>query len=205
MSPAGTGVVEAGVLLGAGVVAVVCGLLVFRLDSMARVTVLLLISFVAVAVDLVALGLGYLGVVIVLMMTVEMMIMLVFMLMMMMNPAGLEPMVMVHDRATATGTALVTFAALAAGALLVPWPVASGPAGVPAADTTEALGAALMGPQMLTMIALGLALLATIVGAVALAVPRGRYAPDPDAGPDDAPGTDPDTDPATDPTGEGAR
>jgi NADH-quinone oxidoreductase subunit J len=158
-----------------GVVAVVCGLLVFRLDSMARVTFLLLASFVAVAADVAALGLCYLGVVIILMMTVEMVIMVVFMVMLMMNPAGLMPMTMVHNPWGARAVALVVFGVLTAGALLVPWPIAAPPA-LPAPDPTAALGEALMGPQMLVMMTLGLALLATIVGTVALSVPRGRYA-----------------------------
>lgn len=161
-----------------GVLAVVCGLLVFRLDSMARVTFLLLASFVAVAADLMALGLGYLGVVIVLMMTVEMVVMVVFMIMMMMNPAGLEPMSMVHGRRRAWAIAVAVFAVLAAGALLAPLP---GTGAAPPADTTTPLGDALMGTQMPTMVALALALLAAIVGTVALSVPGGRYRR-PDAG-----------------------
>jgi NADH-quinone oxidoreductase subunit J len=153
-----------------GVVAVVTGVGVFVVDSMARATFLLLASFVAVAVVLLAFGLAYLGIVVVLMMTIEMMIMVVFMVMLMMNPAGLEPMTMVHNRWGSRLVALAVFAALAAGALLVPWPVrppADGP------DPTTALGADLMGPQMLTMTVLGLAILATIVGTVALATSRG--------------------------------
>lgn len=164
-----------------GLVAVACGLLVFRLDSMARVTFLLLASFVAVAADLVALGLGYLGIVIVLMMTIEMVIMVVFMIMMMMNPAGLMPMTMVHNVRGARGLAVALFAVLTAGAVLVPLPL-SGAA--PAADPTRSLGEALMGPQMLTMSVLAFALLATVVGAVALTVPGGRYAARGDAAAD---------------------
>ena len=160
-----------------GLVAVVCGLGVFRLDSMARVTFLLLASFVAVAVDLMALGLGYLGVVIVLMMTVEMVVMVVFMIMMMMNPAGLEPMSMVHNRRGAWGIAVTVFAVLATGAVLLPWPLPAATASSDADSTaTATLGDALMGPQMPTMVALALALLAAIVGTVALSVPGGRYA-----------------------------
>jgi NADH:ubiquinone oxidoreductase subunit 6 (subunit J) len=79
-----------------GIGAVVTGLLVFRLDSMAQVTFALLASFLFVAGEVVLLGLGYLGVVIVLMMVMEMemVIMAVFMIMYMMNPAGLMPMSM---------------------------------------------------------------------------------------------------------------
>ncbi|NMO91120.1 NADH-quinone oxidoreductase subunit J [Actinomycetospora sp. TBRC 11914] len=152
-----------------GVVAVVTGIGVFVADSMARATFLLLASFVAVAVVLLAFGLAYLGIVVVLMMTIEMMIMVVFMVMLMMNPAGLEPMTMVHNRWGARLIALAVFAVLAAGALVVPWPVRPGPPG----DPTTALGADLMGPQMLTMTVLGLAILATIVGTVAVSATRG--------------------------------
>lgn len=157
-----------------GVVAVVTGLGVFVVDSMARATFLLLASFVAVAVVLLGFGLTYLGIVVVLMMTIEMMIMVVFMVMLMMNPAGLEPMTMVHNPWGARLIALGVFAALAAGALLVPWPVPPAIPGAAGPDPTTALGADLMGPQMLTMTVLGLAILATIVGAVALSVARER-------------------------------
>jgi NADH:ubiquinone oxidoreductase subunit 6 (subunit J) len=154
-----------------GLVAVVTGAAVFLVDSMARATFLLLASFVAVAVLLLAFGLTYLGIVVVLMMTIEMMIMVVFMVMLMMNPAGLEPMTMVHNRWGSRVIALGVFGVLAAGALLVPWPaVTTGGGG----DPTTALGIDLMGPQMLTMTVLGLALLAAIVGTVALTVTHGR-------------------------------
>ena len=43
------------------------------------------------------------------------------------------------------------------------------------ADPTMALGEALMGPKMLTMITLGLALFATIIATVVLSTNRGRY------------------------------
>jgi NADH:ubiquinone oxidoreductase subunit 6 (subunit J) len=166
-----------------GLVALVAGIGVFVADSMARATFLLLASFVAVAVVLLAFGLTYLGIVVVLMMTIEMMIMVVFMVMLMMNPAGLEPMTMVHNRWGARVISLGVFAVLAAGALLVPWPTAVPTTALPttalpttaaaAPDPTTALGLDLMGPQMLTMAVLGLALLAAIVGTVALSVSRG--------------------------------
>ena len=163
------------VVAALGLLAVVTGIGVFVADSMARATFLLLASFVAVAVVLLAFGLTYLGIVVVLMMTIEMMIMVVFMVMLMMNPAGLEPMTMVHNRWGARVIALGVFAVLTAGALLVPWPVAAPPPPTtdPTTDPTTALGLDLMGPQMLTMTVLGLALLAAIVGSVALSVSRG--------------------------------
>lgn len=153
-------------------VAVAAGFGVFSLNSMARVTFSLLASFLAVAAIVVLLGLGYLGVVTALMMVIEMVIMAVFMLMYMMNPAGLMPMAMYHNKRVSLVLSIGTFAALAAGILLVPWP---GPAGRPGADRTFQLGESLMGPQMLTMMTLGLALFGTIVATVVLATNRGRY------------------------------
>jgi NADH-quinone oxidoreductase subunit J len=152
--------------------AVVTGLLVFRLNSMAQVTFALLASFLFVAAEVVALGLGYLGVVIILMMVMEMVIMAVFMIMYMMNPAGLMPMSMVHNKAASVWIAAMTFAVLAAGAFLVDWPAR---VGRPPADPTFALGEALMGTQMLTMMTLGVAIFATLVVTVVLATSRGRY------------------------------
>lgn len=152
-----------------GFVAVVTGLLVFTVDSMARATFLLLASFVAVGAVLIGFGLGYLGTVVILMMTIEMMIMVVFMVMLMMNPAGLMPMTMVHNRRGSWAIALVVLGLLTAGVWLVPFPTRAPAAG---GDPTLALGDALMGGQMLTMMVLGLALLATIVGTVAVAVSR---------------------------------
>jgi NADH-quinone oxidoreductase subunit J len=152
--------------------AVVAGFAVFRLNSMAQVTFALLASFLAVAGLVLLLGLGYLGVVIVLMMVIEMVIMAVFMVMYMMNPAGLMPMAMYHNKSGSMAIAVGTFAVLAAGILLTDWPTRRG---APAPDQTFALGEALMGGQMLTMMTLGVTLFATIVGTVVLATARGRY------------------------------
>jgi NADH-quinone oxidoreductase subunit J len=152
--------------------AVVTGFLVFRLNSMAQVTFALLASFLFVAAEVLLLGLGYLGVVIILMMVMEMVIMAVFMVMYMMNPAGLTPMSMVHNKAGSAWIAAVAFVVLTTGILLVDWPAR---AGQPPEDPTFALGEALMGTQMLTMMTLGLAIFATIITTVVLATSRGRY------------------------------
>jgi NADH:ubiquinone oxidoreductase subunit 6 (subunit J) len=154
------------------VAAVVSGIGVFRVDSMARATFLLLASFVSVGAELLLLELAYLGVLVVLMMVMEMVIMVVFMIMYMMNPAGLMPMSMVHNKRGSLAIAIGTFAALAAGILLVPWPRATA---APPPDPTFALGEALMGSKMLVMMVLGVALFATMVAAVVLATHRGRY------------------------------
>jgi NADH-quinone oxidoreductase subunit J len=155
-----------------GVLAVATGIGVFRVSSMARATFLLLASFLCVAGELLLADLAYLGVLVVLMMTMEMVIMAVFMIMYMMNPAGLMPMVMVHNRRGALAIALAVFAGLAAGIFLVPWPAQRGR---PPADPTFALGEALMESKMLVMLVIGVALLATMIAAVLLATHRGRY------------------------------
>jgi NADH-quinone oxidoreductase subunit J len=148
------------------------GFMVFRFNSMARVTIALLVSFLAVGGLLIVLGLSYLGTVVILMMTMEMVIMLVFMIAYMTNPGGLTQMSMYHNKRASLSIAVGTFALLAAGILAVPWPRR---AGQPPASPAFQLGQALMGPQMLTMVTLGFVLLATMVGAVVLATSRGRY------------------------------
>ncbi|MFE4054047.1 NADH-quinone oxidoreductase subunit J [Streptomyces sp. YIM B13518] len=159
-------------LAGLGVLALVSGVLVFTLNSMARVTFSLLAALVCVGGVTAVLGLPYLGVVIVLMMVMEMVIMAVFMIAYMMNPAGLMPMSMLHNKRGALAVSGVVFAALVAGILLAPWPDGTG---ARPKDTTFQVGMALMGEQMLTMVTLGFVLLATMVGATVLATRRGRY------------------------------
>ena len=154
------------------VVAVVSGMLVFRVDSMARATFLLLASFLCVAGTMLLLDLHYLGALTILMMTVEMAVMVVFMLMFMMNPAGLMPMTMVHNRRGALILSVGAFVFLAAGALLVPWPNRRGE---PPADATRQLGESIMEGKMLVMLVVGISLFATIVAATVLATGRGRY------------------------------
>lgn len=163
---------EAVVAGGLGVVAVAAGIAVFLVDSMARATYALLVSFIAVAASLVLLGSTYVGFLTVLMMTVEMAIMAVFMLMYMMNPGGLMPMSMRHNTRGSLVIAGGTFIVLAVGILVVPWPERRG---APADDVTYELGMAIMGRHMLTMIVIGIALLATMIAGVMLTTGRGRY------------------------------
>nr|WP_139794782.1 NADH-quinone oxidoreductase subunit J [Saccharomonospora piscinae] len=152
--------------------AVATAMLVFRVDSMARATFSLLASFVFAGLTLLLVGLAYLGVLVILMMTMEMLIMVVFMIMYMMNPAGLQPMTMVHNRKASLAIATGTFAVLATGIFLIGWPASTEQ---PPPDPTRSLAEALMGPKMLVMIVLGLALFATIVATVVLSTHRGRY------------------------------
>ncbi len=156
-------------------VAVAAGIAVFRVDSMARATYALALSFVGVGGAVLLLRLDYIGLITVLMMVMEMAIMAIFMVMLMgMNPA-LMPMSMVHNNRGAIGICVAVFLTLAAGAVLVPWPTDGRAAPGPRADRTEALGEAIMGPHMLVMMAVGAVLFATIVAGLVLTLPGGRY------------------------------
>lgn len=152
--------------------AVASGYGVFRVDSMARATFLLATSFVAVGGELLLLDADYLGVVTVLMMVMEMAIMAVFMIMYMMNPGGLMPMAMVHNKRGALAISIGVFVLLAVGILLAPWPTT---AVTPPPDPTFVLGEGIMGSKMLVMTTVGPLLLTTIVAATVLATARGRY------------------------------
>lgn len=154
------------------VLAVVTGGLVFVVDSMARATFLLAVSFVAVGAVLLLLDLHYLGLVTVVMMVMEMAIMAIFMIMYMMNPAGLMPMSMVHDKARALALSVGTFVVLAAGTLLVDWPQRQGP--VPE-DTTVQVGMGIMGEKMLVMLGVSAVIFTTIVSALVLTATHSRY------------------------------
>ena len=153
------------------VVAVVAGAAVFVVDSMARATYALALSFVAVALALLVLRLEYLGVITVLMMVMEMAIMAVYMVMFMgMNPA-LMPMSMVHGKRAALTASVGTFVLLSLGIVLLDWPVVPRPV----AASAQALGRELMGPKMLVMMTVSPVMFATIVGGVVLASARTRY------------------------------
>ena len=154
------------------VLAVSSGIAVFRVNSMARATYALAVSFVAVGLALLLFHLAFAGVITVLMMVMEMAIMAIYMIMFMgMNPA-LMPMSMVHSKRSAAVVASTTFIVLALGAVLIPWPTRRG---APATDLTASLGEAMMGSKMLVMMAVSPVLFATIIAALVLANPRGRY------------------------------
>lgn len=144
----------------------------FWVDSMARATYALAVSFIAVGLQVLLLQQSYVGVVTILMMVMEMAVMAVYMVMFMgMNPA-LMPMNMVHGNKQALAAAVAAFALLAAGALLIDWPTRRG---TPSADVTSALGEELMGPKMLVMGVVSPVMVATIVAGVVLAAHRTRY------------------------------
>ena len=144
---------------------------VFEADSMARAAYWLLTSFVGVGGILVLVGGEFAGIVLILMMAGEMTIMALVMVMFMMNPAGLNPMTMVHQQRIAIVAGAGAFLVLGAAALLTTFP--ERPSAV--IDATADLGAELLGPSMLVFQTAGVTLLATMVGAVALSSRRGRY------------------------------
>lgn len=148
------------------------GYRVFRTDSMVRASFLLLASFLNVGAILVLLFAEYLGTALWFMMTVEMLVMALFMVMFMMNPAGLNPMEMVHQPRFAAGSGAVVTAALVIVAVFGGFPTA--PLDT-AAPTIAQLGEELLGGSMLVFESAGVTLLATMVCAVILSADRGRY------------------------------
>jgi NADH-quinone oxidoreductase subunit J len=160
-----------------GLGAVLSGWRVFRADSMLRAAYWLMVSFVAVGAMLVVLDAQFLGLILILMMSGEMTIMAIFMIMFMMNPAGLNPMTMVHQHRASMMAGVGSFLLLAWVGLVADFP--DRPAR--AADPTAELGEELLGRSMLIFESAGVALLAVMIGAIALAASRGRFG-DADAG-----------------------
>jgi len=154
------------------VAAVASGYGVFRVDSMIRATYLLLASFLNVGAILVLLLAEYLGVALLFMMTVEMIVMGLFMVMFMMNPAGLNPMNMVHQPRFAAAAGVVAAAGVAVVAVFADFPVA--PVDAESATTRE-LGIELLGGSMLVFESIGVTLLATMVCSVILSSATGRF------------------------------
>lgn len=145
--------------------------LVFRTDSMVRAAYWLLASFAGVGGIVVLLGAEFLGLVVILMMAGEMTVMALFMVMFMMNPAGLNPMTMVHQHRIAVAAGVLAFAGVAAAGLATAF--AARPA--QPADATAELGFELLGPSMLVFQTAGVTLLSTMIGVVVLASRRGRF------------------------------
>ena len=152
--------------------AMVCGFWVFRTDSMVRATCLLLGSFLNVGAILVLMQAEYLGVAMLFMMTVEMVVMALFMVMFMMNPAGLNPMQMVHQPRYAAAAGVLSAVAFAGVAVFADFDESKVD---PDADTIHQLGIELLGPSMLVFESAGVTLLATMVCAVVLSSAGGRF------------------------------
>ena len=156
-----------------GSAAVITGCLVFRTDSMVRASFWLLASFVNVGLILILLNARFIGFSVVLMMAGEMSVMAIFMVMLMMNPAGLNPMTMVHQHRTSIAAGAITFAALAGVGVIVEFP--DDPARQDPAQVTAELGVEELGDSMLVFQTAGAALLATMIGGIAVTSRRGRY------------------------------
>lgn len=145
---------------------------VFRTDSMVRATFSLLASFCNVGAIMVLLLAEYLGVALFFMMGVEMVVMAIFMVAFMMNPAGLNPMEMIHQPRVAIVVGVVAAGLLGLVAVMSDLREV---ALVAPEDTIRALGHELMGGSMLLMQTVGVTLVATMVGAVALSAAGGRF------------------------------
>ncbi|MEX0606526.1 MAG: NADH-quinone oxidoreductase subunit J [Halofilum sp. (in: g-proteobacteria)] len=155
-----------------GVAAIASGVQVFRTDSMVRASFLLLLSFIAVGVMMLLLSAPYLGMATIFMMAVEMMVMALFMVAFMMNPAGLNPMMMVHQHRFSIGAGAFAFVGLAVFVLVADFPRN---AVDPEQPAIRALGHELLGGSMLIFETAGVTLLAAMVGAVILSSRNGRY------------------------------
>lgn len=160
------------ILLPLGPLAILSGFLVFKFNSMVRATYALMVSFLATAILLLSLNSEFLFAITFLMMIGEMMIMVMFMVAFMMNPAGLNPMAMVHQPRIAAATGMALFAILAAAILLADFPEPRLPAPV---DVTAAIGHELMGPSMLIFETAGVTLLTGMIAVMAIAARRGRF------------------------------
>ena len=145
---------------------------VFRTDSMVRATFSLLASFCNVGAIMVLLLAEYLGVALFFMMGVEMVVMAIFMVAFMMNPAGLNPMEMIHQPRVAIVTGIVAAGGLAVVAVAADLQEV---ALVAPEQAIRALGHELMGGSMLLMQTVGVTLVATMIGAVALSAATGRF------------------------------
>jgi NADH-quinone oxidoreductase subunit J len=153
-------------------IAVLAGWRVFQTDSMVRASFLLLVSFIAVAAIMLLLAAPYIGVATIFMMAVEMMAMALFMVAFMMNPAGLNPMMMVHQQRLAIAAGVAAFAGLTVAALLTDLPTI---AVRPDAPVIHDLGIELLGPSMLTFETAGVTLLAAMIATVVLSARTGRF------------------------------
>ncbi len=152
--------------------AVWTGWRVFRTDSMVRASFSLMLSFIAVGGVAVILAMPYIGVATVFMMAVEMMVMAIFMVAFMMNPAGLNPMQMVHQHRLSIAAGLLAWLGLSAAVIVSELP--SDPVPRNDRDVFE-LGLELLGPSMLIFETAGVTLLAAMLGAVILSARGGRY------------------------------
>lgn len=152
---------------------------VFRTDSMVRASFALLASFLNVGAILILLLAEYLGVALFFMMAVEMTVMALFMVAFMMNPAGLNPMSMVHQQRASIGFGIAGGAALGMVAVLADLPQRPVEH---VGGSIAALGKELLGDSMLIFESAGVTLLATMLGAIILSARSSRFGAASDAG-----------------------
>lgn len=162
-----------------GLLAIWFGWRVFVTDSMVRASFSLLAAFVCVGAMMVLLVAEYLGVATFFMMAVEMIVMALFMVAFMMNPAGLNPMSMVHQQRVAIGAGIVGTLGLGLVAVLGTFPERAIDEG---SDRLVALGEEMLGDSMLVFESAGITLLATMIGAVVLSARSSRWGTAADAG-----------------------
>lgn len=145
---------------------------VFRTDSMVRASFALLASFLNVGAIMILLVAEYLGVALFFMMAVEMTVMALFMVAFMMNPAGLNPMMMVHQHRLSMAFGIlgaIVLAVVAVGGTFPARPVGKN------MDLIMQLGTEMLGDSMLIFETAGIALLATMLGAVILSSRSSRF------------------------------
>src|SRR5699024_9710888 len=116
----------------------------------------------------------YIGTATIFMMAVEMMVMALFMVMFMMNPAGLNPMQMVHQHGFSIAAGVLAFLGLAAAVLLTALPRDPLP---PESPVVQDGGLARFGASMLMLETAGVPLRSTMVATVVLSARSGRFGP----------------------------
>lgn len=156
----------------ASIAAVWFGWRVFETDSMVRASFSLLAAMVSVGVLMVLLLADFLGLSFVLMAAIEMTVMALLMVAMMMDPGGLRPMSMLHQPRVALGLGLTSALGLTAVALRAELPARPLQAD---AGSLATLGSELLGGSMLVFESAGVALLATMLGAVILTARNSRH------------------------------
>ncbi len=145
---------------------------VFRTDSMVRASFSLLASFLNAGAVMILLMAEYLGVALFFMMAVEMTVMALFMVAFMMNPAGLNPMMMVHQHKLAIASGCAAAILLIVVAVFGNFPLH--PVGK-VDGSIRSLGTEMLGDSMLIFETAGVALLATMLGAIILSSRSSRF------------------------------
>ncbi len=156
-------------LFGAG--AIWFGIRVFRTSSMVRSALSLLGAMVAIGGIFFALEAEFLGALQVMMMATEMSIMAIFMVMYMMDPGGLGQMEMSHQKRAALIAGIAAGVTGVAGAILVDWGTIADAVDAPE-EQIRRLGLELMERSMLIFETAGVAILVSMIAAIAVAIAR---------------------------------